>query len=132
MLIGGWTLWINIGLEKEYAASAMKEAIIHTITIQTIVIAQMFHLFNCRTIRGNAFRENPFSNPAVWVVCGLLVVLQGAITFLPFMNHAFGTVPLWHLADWKYPFMLGIAVFLIVEAEKALMRWLDRRSEHVA
>ena len=126
VLIGGWTLWINIGLEKEYAGNVMKEAIIHTITIQTIVIAQMFHLFNCRSIRGNAFRENFFSNKAVLVVCALLFVLQGAITFLPFMNKAFGTVPLWHLTDWKYPFLLGIGVFLIVEAEKAVMRRIDR------
>jgi hypothetical protein len=65
------------------------------------------------------------SNKAVLVVCALLFVLQGAITYLPFMNTAFGTVPL-ELADWKYPFMLGIAVFLIVEVEKGVMRWLDK------
>jgi hypothetical protein len=54
-----------------------------------------------------------------------LIVLQGALTYLPFMNAAFGTIPL-QFADWKYPFILGIAVFLIVEAEKAVMRRLDR------
>ena len=41
------------------------------------------------------------------------------------MNEAFGTVPL-ELADWKYPFLLGIAVFFIVEIEKAVMRKIDK------
>jgi len=84
----------------------------------------MFHLFNNRSIRGNAFKENGMGNKAVWIVCALLFVLQGAITYLPFMNTAFGTIPL-GLTDWKYPFVLGIAVFLIVEVEKGVMRWLD-------
>jgi len=125
ILIGGWTLWINIGLEKELADNEIKKALIHTITLQTIVIAQMFHLFNNRSIRGSVFKADFFSNKAVFVVCALLFVLQGSITYLPFMNTTFGTVPL-GLADWKYPFMLGIAVFLIVEVEKAIMRRIDR------
>ena len=65
------------------------------------------------------------SNKAILVVCALLFVLQGAITYLPFMNMTFGTVPL-ELTHWKYPFMLGIAVFLIVEVEKGVMRWIDK------
>jgi magnesium-transporting ATPase (P-type) len=85
------------------------------------VIAQMFHLFNCRSIRRSAFKESVLSNKAVLTVCALLFVLQGAITYLPFMNSTFGTVPI-GLMDWKYPFMLGIIVFLIVEVEKMVMR----------
>jgi len=133
VLIGGWTLWINIGLERDFAelvavgemTQTMKESLIHTITMQTIVLAQMFHLFNSRTIRGNAFKESWFSNKAVWVVCGLLFVLQGSVTYLPFMNEAFGTVPL-DLYYWQYPFILGVAVFFIVEIEKAVMRRIDK------
>jgi len=121
VLIGGWTLWINVGLD----AQGYDQAYIQTMTLQNIVIAQMFHLFNSRTTRGNAFKQNFFSNPKVFVVCGLLFILQGAITYLPFMNRTFGTVPL-GLSDWQQPFMLGIAVFLIVEVEKAVMRRIDK------
>jgi len=138
VLIGGWTLCLNIGLENEFAGLVrigemtveMKEALIHTITLQTIVIAQMFHLFNSRSIRGNAFKESIMSNKAVLVVCALLFVLQGSVTYLPFMNVAFGTVPL-ELGHWTYPFLLGIAVFLIVEVEKAVMRRLDLKPAKV-
>ena len=121
IMIGGATLWLNVYLlNKGYS-----EDFVHTITVQTIVITQMFHLFNCRSIRGNAFNAGFFSNKAVWIVCVLLFVLQGSITYLPFMNKAFGTVPL-ELTHWKYPFLLGMAVFLIVELEKAIMRKIDK------
>jgi calcium-translocating P-type ATPase len=121
VLIGGWTLGLNVYLLN----NGFSEQFVHTITLQTIVITQMFHLFNSRSIRGSAFRENFFDNKAVWIVCALLIVLQGSITYLPFMNAAFGTVPLdW--AHWIYPFMLGIAVFFIVEIEKAIMRKVDK------
>ena len=121
LLIGGWTLGLNVFLLDK----GCSEDFVHTITLQTIVITQMFHLFNSRSIRGSAFKDKLFSNKAVLVVCALLFVLQGAITYLPFMNAAFGTIPL-RLADWKYPFMLGIAVFLMVEVEKAVMRKIDK------
>ena len=121
-IIAGFTLLITMRLKNYYGFS---EDFVRTITLQTIVIAQMFHLFNSRTVRGNAFKENFFSNRAVIVVCLLLFVLQGGITYLPFMNSAFGTVPL-SLSDWKFPFLAGIAVFLIVEVEKAIMRRIDK------
>jgi len=123
VLIGGWTLGLNIYLlNNDYPGN-----VVQTITLQTIVIAQMFHLFNSRSIRGSAFKENIMSNKAILVVCVLLFVLQGSITYLPFMNTTFGTVPL-ELTYWKYPFMLGVAVFLIVEVEKAVMRKIDKTS----
>lgn len=121
ILIGGWTLALNIFL----ANKGFSINFVHTITLQTIVITQMFHLFNCRSIRDSAFTGVFFSNKAVWIVCALLFVLQAAITYLPFMNTTFGTVPL-TLAQWKYPFVLGIAVFLIVEVEKWVFRKIDK------
>ena len=126
VLIGGWTLWLNIYLLD----AGFSIELVRTITLQTIVIAQMFHLFNSRSVRGSAF-SYASRNKAVFYVCGLLFVLQFAITYLPFMNVAFGTVPL-DLSAWKYPFLLGIAVFLIVELEKAIMRKIDKMKGRTA
>ena len=142
VLIGGSTLIMSMYLKgNTYLLEKLSllnmpmdeahiENIIRTITLQTIVIAQMFHLFNSRSVRGNTFKESWFSNKAVWVVCALLVVLQSSVTYLPFMNNAFGTVPL-HIAAFQYPFMIGIAVFLIVEVEKAIMRKIDKAKGRV-
>ena len=122
VFIGGWTLICNLNLIN----MGYSEELVRTITLQTIVIAQMFHLFNSRSIRGFAFNKDFFKNKAVFVVCILLLILQSSITYLPFMNEIFGTVPL-GLSNWIYPILLGIAVFIVVEIEKAIMRMLDAR-----
>ena len=94
VLIGGWTLGLNVFL----LGQGYSESYVQTITLQTIVIAQMFHLFNCRSITESAFQRDTnnsiLSNKAVIVVCLLLFVLQGSITYIPIMNTAFGTIPL--------------------------------------
>jgi magnesium-transporting ATPase (P-type) len=46
VLIGGWTLGLNMFLLDK----GCSEDFVQTITLQTIVIAQMFHLFNSRSI----------------------------------------------------------------------------------
>lgn len=121
VLIGGGTLWLNIHLlEQGYATE-----LVRTITLQTIVIVQLFHLFNCRSIRGFAFNKNFFTNKAILSVSILLIILQLSITYLPFMQDIFGTRPL-QLSDWGYPLALGIAVFVIIEIEKSIMRGVDK------
>lgn len=117
VLIGGGTLLINVLLLDD----GMTVDQVRTITLQTIVVTQLFHLFNCRSILASAFRRDFFSNRAIFVVAGLLAVLQLGITYLPFMNDLFGTVAL-KAGDWVYPFVLGAVVFLLVEVEKAVVR----------
>lgn len=120
VLIGGGTLIINLNLLER----GVSEEIVKTITLQTIVIAQMFHLFNSRSIRKFAINKDFFSNPACFVVSALLIVLQLSITYLPFMNNIFGTIPL-DMHYWIYPVGLGLAVFILVEVEKMIMAKLN-------
>jgi calcium-translocating P-type ATPase len=129
LLIGIGTLLLNQYLGINDASDEMMKTI-RTITLNAIVLAQMFHLFNCRSVRESAFRKGFFNNNAVWVVCGILVVLQLSITYLPFMNTAFATVPI-APRDWIFPILLGVAVFFIVEVEKAVMRAIDRRKGRI-
>ena len=122
ILIGGFTLIMNLFLLNQ----GISESVVRTITLQTIVFAQLFHLFNSRSIRGFAFDKGFFSNKIVFVVSVAMILLQLSITYLPFMNDVFGTVPL-SLEDWKYPLYLGLIVFVAVEIEKAIMRMIDRK-----
>ena len=121
IFIGGCTL----ALSQYLYAKNHDEAFVRTVILQTIVMGQAFHLFNSRSIRGNAFTHGLFGNKAVIVVWIVMLLLQAAITYLPFMNAAFGTVPL-ELGYWKYPVALGILVFFVVEIEKAVMRKIDK------
>jgi len=119
VLIGGGTLLMNMHL----IGQGVSEIIVKTVTLQTIVITQMFHLFNSRSISKFAINKDFFSNKAVFVVSALLIVLQLSITYIPFMNNVFGTYPL-ELHYWIYPLILGIIVFFVVEIEKAIMNKL--------
>jgi len=121
IFIGGCTLW----LAQYLYAKGHTDAFVRTVVLQTIVMGQAFHLFNSRSIRGNAFKYGLFDNKAIIVVWALMLLLQAAVTYLPFMNTTFGTVPL-ALGYWAYPVILGILVFLAVEIEKAVMRGIDK------
>lgn len=62
------------------------------------------------------------------LISGIMLALQLAITYLPFMNAIFETVPL-SKDLWLLPFALGIAAFVVVEIEKAVMGMLSRQGE---
>lgn len=117
VLIGGGTLLLNTILQGQ----GVTEEKVRTITLQTIVVAQLFHLFNSRSIQDSAFKKGFFTNKAVFVVSALLVILQLGITYLPFMNNVFETQQL-ALGDWVYPVILGVVVFVVVEIEKAVVK----------
>lgn len=119
-LIGGGSLLMNLHLYS----LGYDEILVRTITLQTIVITQMFHLFNNRTKRDFAFDKNFFSNKTVFVVSGILIAMQLSVSYIPFMNEVLDTCPI-SFADWKYPVLLGIVIFIIVEIEKFVMRRID-------
>jgi len=124
ILIGGMTLALSVCLLN----FGYLEAEIRTITLQTIVLCQAFHLFNSRSIRHSAYALDFLGNKAVFVVCGLMLMLQIAVVYLPVMNSIFGTVPLGPLG-WFMPILLGLIVFFVVEGEKYAMRRLDARKK---
>ncbi|MCL2160906.1 MAG: cation-transporting P-type ATPase [Betaproteobacteria bacterium] len=127
VMIGGLTLALsNWLLGLKYTVEEVR-----TITLQTIVLCQAFHLFNSRSIRQPAHALDFWGNKAVFAVCGLMVLLQLAVVYLPFMNTVFGTVPL-GATGWLMPILLGVIVFLVVEGEKYVMRRLDAREQDMA
>ncbi|SES30882.1 cation-transporting P-type ATPase [Salipaludibacillus aurantiacus] len=124
LLIGGGTMVLFMNLINQ----GMEEAMINSVVLQTIVIMQMFHLFNTRNEIGFAFNKNFFKNKFAFIVSGVLLALQAFILYVPFMNTAFGTVPLgW--TYWVIPFILGAIVFTVIEAEKAITRKVVQRKE---
>ena len=119
VLIGGLTLALSVWLRNSGAVDAE----IRTVTLQTIVLCQAFHIFNSRSIRQPAHALDFWGNKAVFAVLGLMFILQLSVTYLPCMNTIFGTMPL-RAASWLAPILLGIVVFFMVEGEKHIMRRL--------
>ena len=98
-----------------------------TMAVNALVMGEMAYLFNCRYLLAPLRSWRDFSgNPYVLLTIALLVVIQLAFTYLPFMQQLFGVVAL-DLAAWVRILLFGILLFVAVEAEKALFRYRARR-----
>ncbi|MBT2571812.1 cation-transporting P-type ATPase [Planococcus sp. ISL-110] len=123
-VICGGILLMNMLL----ADQQVDPAIINTMTLQALVMSQLMYLFNCRSETEFALDRNFFSNKVAFLVSGILVAVQLAVTYVPFMNFLLGTVPL-EAQDWLWPIVIGVSVFIIVELEKWIVRLYSKSSQ---
>jgi len=120
LLIGSITIAIFLLETKK----GMSPELARTLAVNTIVVAQMFYLFNSRYMRESSLRlDSLFANRAVWITIGCLAALQMLYVYAPFMNLLFSSRPM-TAAHWLVPLAAGACVFVIVEIEKALVRML--------
>lgn len=98
------------------AELALREA--QTMAVTTVILFQIFYLLNCRSLNDSILRIGLWSNPAVYMGIGALLVLQAAFIYLPFMNSVFSTAPLNADALIKSVLTASI-VLLVISIEKA-------------
>ncbi|OGB20941.1 MAG: carbonate dehydratase [Burkholderiales bacterium RIFCSPLOWO2_02_FULL_57_36] len=93
-----------------------------TVAVNALVMGEITYLFNCRHMTASALnREGMLGNRFVLLAIGLLLVFQMLFTYLPVMQAMFGTAGL-DLASWGRVVLFGLALMLIVEAEKFFLR----------
>ncbi|WP_414693859.1 cation-translocating P-type ATPase [Polaromonas sp.] len=85
-----------------------------------LVFAHLFNCFNARSDSISAFHRL-FVNPWLWGALSLSALLQIAVVHLPFLNLAFGTVPL-TLTQWLVCAAMGSSVLWFSELRKLLHR----------
>ncbi|PKO52675.1 MAG: carbonate dehydratase, partial [Betaproteobacteria bacterium HGW-Betaproteobacteria-21] len=118
LLIGAATI---IMFEYELA-QGMELDIARTMAVNTLVIAQAFYLFNARFLTESSLNMKLlFTNRAALIAVVILMLLQLGFVYFPFMNVWFGTAAL-EPRHWLVSLGIGLAVFLIIEAEKAWSR----------
>ncbi|MFP4282087.1 MAG: cation transporting ATPase C-terminal domain-containing protein, partial [Opitutales bacterium] len=118
ILIGGATLAVFL-IERRLGLSL---ELSRTLAVNTLVCGQAFYLFNSRFLRESSLVVNRlFTNRIAWMAVGVLAVLQLLFVYAPFMQVLFGSAPL-ELRHWLIPLGIGLAVFLLVEGEKAVVR----------
>ena len=118
VLIGGATL--TVFRFEEHRGYSIEMA--QTMAVNTLVLGQVFYLFNSRFIRESSLRlDLLFTNRVVWIAIGVLIVLQLMFVYVPFLNLWFHSAPI-GARNWLLPIGIGFAIFLAVEAEKALVR----------
>jgi Ca2+-transporting ATPase len=96
-----------------------------TMAFTTLMLGQLFNVFNARSERRSAFR-GVFSNPWLWAAIGLSVVMHVAVIYVPFLQRAFSTSRLTGM-DWLACTVIASAVLWAGEARKAVSS-LRRRS----
>jgi P-type Ca2+ transporter type 2C len=91
-----------------------------TMAFTTLVFFSLFTVFSSRSDERSAF-EGLFSNHWLWGATLLSVLLQLAVVYVPFLQHAFSTVDL-TLRDWLYCLIVASSVLWVREVAKLLRR----------
>jgi Ca2+-transporting ATPase len=90
-----------------------------TLAFCSLVAFRWFIAFSARSDEYTVFKLGVFRNRwLVLIICGS-ILLQMAVIYVPFLQKAFGTVPM-TLERWGIALGAGLALFIIEEARKAL------------
>ncbi len=93
-----------------------------TATVNLLMLGEVFYLFNCRRLTNPVLSwQGLTGNRYVWIAIGALLLFQLAFTYVPVMQTLFHTAAL-DPAAWGRILIFGLAVLLLVEAEKAVLR----------
>ena len=97
-------------------------ALARTAAVNTLVMGQIFYLFNCRQLHGCILSaQGLFGNHHALLAVGGLVALQLAFSYLPLGQDLFGTAAL-DASSWLAICASGVFVLMAVEIEKWLWR----------
>lgn len=113
LVAGAWWLF---GWE---ISSGALPAEARTATVNLFVTVQVFYLVSCRSLTQSAWRIGLLSNR--WLTAGIAVqlLLQLALTYLPFMNTAFETAPIGGQA-WLRILGIALLTWTLVGVDKHL------------
>ena len=96
-----------------------------TAAFTVLVLTQLFNCFNARSETASAF-SGAFSNHWLWGAVALSAALQVAVVHLPFLNLAFGTVPL-SASQWVVCVVLASGVLWFGELRKLGRAFTSKR-----
>ena len=97
-----------------------------TAAVNVFVMAELFYLFNCRSLERTMFHVGLFSNPWIWRGVAAMTVLQLLLTYVPAMNRLFHTAPIDGPA-WGLVLAAAVTVYVVVEVETWLrLQWRRR------
>ncbi len=92
-----------------------------TMTLITMAMYQWFNAWNCRSETRSLFEVGLFSNLWLILVMILVLALQSAIVYIPFMRAIFKTVPL-ALNDWIIVVLVTMPIIILEEIRKLIAK----------
>ncbi|MFE4711812.1 calcium-translocating P-type ATPase, SERCA-type [Paenibacillus sp. NPDC056722] len=125
LLIGLCTLgafWLTLRIAPENPDQLI---LAQSVAFATLVMAQLFHVFDCRSSR-SVFHRNPFQNKYLVLAVLSSIILMLAVMYLPVLQPVFKTVPL-NFREWCLVLVAaGIPTFLMGAGSV----WGGRRNRH--
>ena len=112
------TLWGFFWMKSKGASDELARAV----AVNTLVIGQIFYLLNSRyKLDSSLSLKAHLGNKYLAMGIGAVVILQLLFTYTPPFQALFETeaIPLW---VWPWLFLGGLVFFLVVEAEKLIIR----------
>ncbi len=92
-----------------------------TLTLTTVAVAQWFNAWNCRSDTRSIFQQNPFSNLYLVGAFFIVITLQLAALYTPFLQNILHTVPLTS-TDWLICIGIALPVVVVEELRKLVVR----------
>ena len=108
-------------IERNYSVELAR-----TMVVNTIVVMEIFYLFNVRYIHGSSLTwQGVLGTRAILISVCAVVIAQFAFTYVPFMQEVFKTEPV-SVLDGVLIVGIGVAVLIAVEVEKRLLAALSQ------
>lgn len=92
-----------------------------TVCLTSLAVFQWFNAWNCRSENKSIFRMNFFSNKFLILATLVIISLQTAAIYLPFMQKILRTVPL-SFYEWLMIITVGFSVVGVEEVRKFFQR----------
>jgi magnesium-transporting ATPase (P-type) len=126
VLVGLLLLMGSFGLFEWSLYQGASEAEARTIAVNVFAVGQSFYLLNCRSLRYSMFQLGLFSNLWIWGGIAAMAMSQLLFTYSPLMNQLFHTAPI-GLMDWLHILVVGVIIYLVINAEKTFRRSRETR-----
>jgi Ca2+-transporting ATPase len=120
----GTLLVLDASLPGGLIAGSGSTRYAQTMAFTTLVMFQLFNVFNSRSDEQSAFR-GLFQNHWLWGAILFSLALQAAVIYMSFLQKAFSTVSL-NLGDWLFCTAAASSVLWLRELSKMVLRAISR------
>lgn len=114
-----WEYTIELSRVTEQSL-AVSEA--QTMAVTSMVFFQVFYLIDCRSLKFSVRKIGIFSNPTIYIGISLVLLVQTAFVYAPFMNRWFHSSTL-KAEAWGLSAAVAFSIMIIIGIEK----WLRQK-----
>jgi magnesium-transporting ATPase (P-type) len=101
--------------------------LLRTLAVNTLIVGQVFYLFNCRFPRYNVPPWRLLlGNPVIFLGISGVLLFQSLFTYSKYFQFIFHTKSL-DVWAWLQMFLLGFSLFLVIEIEKGIVNLYRKR-----